>query len=337
MTDLDSSPHSDSWSDVLEVPISLGTPEELKAQLPLEWVIGECWGLWGVGSRRVICPFPDHKDDTPSFNLWAPGLNGYYTKFGCYGCGERGDAIDVIQKHYQVGYYAALDIGFNELLPEFLKSNYRVGVDTRSWISPEHVENEYAHLMQGGSDQDVYYALLEAKRMLELNGYPHREWRWSGHLNIRALSMPHYDEGGNLTGVKFRDPVNLSSKWGIRGSKYPTLYGAWRDTGAEDVVLCEGESDTVWTAYYLQGRKCDVFGLPTGANQPAVAQALELLGDRRVWMVFDGDAAGEKAAEIWRKALGDKAKRIAIAAGEDVMSCGIPVTEILGLKETNGH
>jgi hypothetical protein len=53
------------------------------------------------GSRHVaLCPFHDEK--TPSFFIFND------RRFKCFGCGEHGDVIDFVQKHYGISFQGAL-------------------------------------------------------------------------------------------------------------------------------------------------------------------------------------------------------------------------------------
>lgn len=42
-------------------------------------------------TRRCVCPFPDHKDASPSF-----GYNSLEDRFNCFGCGRNGKAVEFI-------------------------------------------------------------------------------------------------------------------------------------------------------------------------------------------------------------------------------------------------
>lgn len=309
------------------------SPKSIREQLPLEWTIGHLWGLWGVGKTRVSCPSGDHGDSTPSFNLWAPDNTGQYTKFGCYGCGIRGDVLDAIQLYYHVGFHEAIDIAVDKLIPEFQKSSYVCGLETRPESSVEEMRVVYDELCSMGHDQAILTRFQNSKFMLTTGPYPHDEWRWRGHKSISGVSHPHYSPSDELFGVKFRDKLDLSKKWGIRGSKFSYLYGSWRDQGRENVVLCEGETDTVWAAWQLRDRNCDVMGIPTGAAQQPPYEAVAQLMGRKVWILFDGDPAGRRGASNWETRLAG-AVIVDVPDGEDLMSCGISVPKLLGLKET---
>src|SRR5574343_626870 len=50
--------------------------------------------LYKAASGRLVacCPFPSHKDDTPSFSVYTDKQN-----FHCYGCHAAGDVIDLVK------------------------------------------------------------------------------------------------------------------------------------------------------------------------------------------------------------------------------------------------
>ncbi|KKL44366.1 hypothetical protein LCGC14_2366380, partial [marine sediment metagenome] len=67
------------------------TVEELKEELPIEWVISAAAGVGldevGEGRAIGICPF--HDDEDPSLDVY-----GYGTRWGCFPCGQGGDIFD---------------------------------------------------------------------------------------------------------------------------------------------------------------------------------------------------------------------------------------------------
>lgn len=302
----------------------------VKSELPLEWVLGHLWGLWGLGSQKVSCPNPTHSDSTPSFNLWQPDSAGRFMKFGCYGCSLRGDVIDAIQIHFKVQYMEALDIATNQLVPEYKSSGFLPQVDTRPVVSRDEVEVAYNELLEYGDDLAPVVRFLNEKEMLSILPYQEK-WRVRGHHLINGVSFPHYSPSGVLTGVKFRDRAKLDKKWGIRGSQFPWLYGSWRDSGRQNVVLCEGETDTIWAAYQLQKRNCDVLGLPTGAAQAPTPQQIEQLEGRDVWLAFDGDDAGHRAIEVWMERLA-RGHIVEVPLGHDLVSCKVSMANLLRTK-----
>lgn len=72
--------------------ISTNRIEDIKARLKLEDVLSRLTELKGRGDTLTgRCPF--HDDSSPSLVVWTN-----LQKFKCYGCGERGDVVDVLQK-----------------------------------------------------------------------------------------------------------------------------------------------------------------------------------------------------------------------------------------------
>lgn len=312
---------------------------DLKHDLPIDWVIQELWNLT-VTSAKQRCPNPEHIDGHPSWNVYASNGHGVLDKHSCYGCGFRGDIFDVIRETYNISFYEAVGIARDVLLPKFNGTEWNGGIDNKVQVSPEELEENWRILSGEGHDTGSYYrflAMYQKEKHIEFGKdfyeYPVHTWKWQGLRSLKALAMPHFAPTGEVNGVKLRDSRDIETKWGLVGSHYPWLYGSWRDTSQENVVLCEGETDTVYMAYQMEGRKVDVMGIPTGVRQQPSPFMLEQLRDRRVWIVFDGDDPGQEGAHIWNDALGQPEKRIIVVPnGEDVCSCGIPATELLGLK-----
>jgi len=75
---------------------------------PIETLFGEAWKRTG----RVIqvrCPFPNHRDSTPSFTIYFE-TNTWFCFGGCGG----GDSIKFIQEYCQVSFKDAVDYLLNQ-------------------------------------------------------------------------------------------------------------------------------------------------------------------------------------------------------------------------------
>jgi DNA primase len=145
-----------------------------------------------------------------------------------------------------------------------------------------------------------------------------------------VVVFPHRDWEGDLRGVRYRS-LRRGNRWSEKGSRFEQLYGAWLDRGERDVLLCEGETDTVFAAWQLQGLPVDVMGLASGAAQKPPSESIERLTGRSVWLAFDGDMAGHIATTRWANALdGIAAVRVVeLPDGEDVCSVGRPIQELM--------
>ena len=79
------------------------------------------YGLQPNGHGFVLCPF--HSEKTPSMSAYKNG-----TRWHCFGCGEGGNAIDFVEKIFNVTFIQAVarindDFGLN--LPINKKTSYR--------------------------------------------------------------------------------------------------------------------------------------------------------------------------------------------------------------------
>lgn len=306
-------------------------PPAVKAALPVEWALGHLFGVWGAGTGEMHpCPLPGHQDDTPSFNLWAPDDEGVPMRWGCFGCGANGDVIDLIREARGVGFTDACTIAVDELLPVFRMADWNPSdpqqgqYGVRRAAEPEELEHALGKLEPS---EPHLHAFLSRKGLLVPDHYVMKEWAWRGaYQGMPVVVFPHYDWNTDLRGLRLRS-VRRGNRWTVKGSRFDALYGAWRDQGHRVVVLCEGETDTVYAAWQLRSYPVDVLGLATGAAQKPPEEAIRRLEGRAVWLAFDGDMAGRIAENRWRSALDDKAeiRVIRMPDGMDVCTVGAPI------------
>jgi hypothetical protein len=315
-------------------------PAAVKAVLPLEWAIGDLFGAWGAGEAMMPCPLPGHQDDTPSFNLWAPDDDGRPMRFGCFGCGRNGDVIDAIREARGVDFLEACRIAVEEMLPRFEVADWdpTANIERAPAASPDMLMAYMTALVADHGDDVALQKFLERKG-LEVPAQYARDWRWRGVRNPNLLlAIPHFDWDGRMTGIRYRPSLRDAAKWTERGSRFDALYGAWRDQGRERVLLCEGETDTLFAAYSLHSPpwNIDVMGLPSGAAQKPGGEAVARLAGRVVMLAFDGDMAGRIATNRWRTALDGVAdvRPVPIPDGEDICSLGALFTDLLPEVQT---
>ena len=278
------------------------------------------------------CPLP-HQDDTPSFNLWAEDTDGFPLRYGCFGCGANGDVIDLIRLFSGCGFLEACRIAVEELIPAMQASSWlpadRKPTALRAAATPAQLEGA---LTRQPSLSAPVQTFIERKHMGEAGAYAVDEWEWAGAaLPAPTAVFPHYDWDQRLTGIRYRSVRREGTRWTELGSRFPALYGAWRDQGRPAVVLCEGETDTVWAAWQLRDRPVDVLGLPAGAAQKPLEAARAKLQFRTVWLAFDADMAGRIAEARWREHLAPVCNVfvIRLPEGEDVLSCGVPIRDLM--------
>ncbi|MFR8012078.1 MAG: CHC2 zinc finger domain-containing protein [Clostridia bacterium] len=82
--------------------------QEIKERLSVVDVLSR-YGFEPDGHGFLLCPF--HQEKTPSFRVYDNAKRWY-----CFGCGERGDAIDLVRKLFRLSFQQAvirMDDDFN--------------------------------------------------------------------------------------------------------------------------------------------------------------------------------------------------------------------------------
>jgi hypothetical protein len=236
--------------------------------------------------------------------------------------------IDLIRKVRGVGFSEACRIAFEELAPQVGDWKPAETLASTRPVSSEALERVLADLgPMDAADLRVLLRFMDSKGMggKELAQFAVEEWGWRGKFPALVV-MPHRDWNGRLTGIKYRSAVGRS-RWSEPGSSFPVLYGAWRDRGHAKVLITEGEGDAVFAAFELRDRRIDVLGLVSAAQTPT-EQIKQRLAGRTVFVAGDGDEAGARANQQWIQA-GIARHVVQLPEGEDVLSCGIPVRELI--------
>lgn len=274
----------------------------LLADLPLSAVL-EHFGHDGEVGEVIPCPLPGHphregKERTPSFSMF---MGETKAQWKCHGCGQRGDALDLIRALApgRMAAGAALKLAY-ELLDNLPAERKRV---TYAPVPCDHQEMAkivgMSRKLGCVSTQGVYRSLFPVASTDALSWI---ERQFSLGILSGTAVIPHWDQQRRIWGIRFRDADGKRSYPGSRMTH--SLYGAWRDHEAEFAILCEGESD-VWAvaeAYRTVGG-VDVFGAPSGAGSVVSQEGIELLRGRRVALLFDPDSAGYRGEQLWAKAL----------------------------------
>ena len=292
---------------------SLSRPAELKAALPISYIL-ERHGIpvtSNEGRLQAVCPF--HADHDPSFDVY-PWKGG--ARWGCWVCGLGGDVFDLLQKiNPGMGWAAALDLA-EGFLAELQGSDWKEPKLTpaRDWDPIE------AGRLMSSARLDPLPAL---RSLVERKGWPFTaQWlvaTWDvGGMGQEAL-IPYFSVDQEIVGLKHRSAaVRPISAPGSRLSG--VLYGEWKAFRDLPVLLCESESDC-WVSSFRVGDLYDVRGLSTGAGSNPKA-AVKLAG-RQVVVAFDGDPAGRTATDRWVPALqaqGCGVSRVDLPDGWDLAS-----------------
>ncbi len=260
--------------------------------------------------------------------MWDEDDQGLPRQYGCFGCSRRGDVMSLISELEDV-QEGELARRAEELAAEEAASPAPQRQSAKD--KPRKVV-DFAETLGGLEDGLTGTRLGGFQKYMAEKGlggepieiYAMDIWGWVP-ADRGVVAVPHRGPDTELTGIKYR---SKSRKWAAEGSRWPHLYGTWLDQGRPAVVLCEGESDALWAAWSLRGEPVDVLAIPSGVSQSIDDEWLARLRGRKLILVFDSDDAGMSAAKRWVNTRPD-ALLARLPEGEDLLSCGIPVREVL--------
>ena len=123
----------------------------------------DCFDYYGLRPDHngyVCCPF--HSEKTASLRVWKD-------HWKCFGCGEHGDSISLVQKLYGVSFVNSIktlnedfNLGFDIGKPQF--SNYRRFKTQTKKMRKERHESE----LRRQEDLEEYYDLVDAEEGLKM-------------------------------------------------------------------------------------------------------------------------------------------------------------------------
>ena len=305
--------------------------DELRRRAPLSVVAAEV-GVRVDSSGRAVCPF--HDDHDPSFSLFVDQAG--VQRWGCFPCGVSGDCFDLVQRVEGVSFGEA----FRKVLLITRESpdappppSTSVELDRNALHAYVDSAMERAHTVGCRG-----YVCIAAGFMTFENTHEEREeydshlrdlgWGVDEHGNV---VMPHWNPTYTLTGAKVR--AVGGRKWSFPGSRYEWLYGDWlsKPASQNDHLVVEGETDFAYASQEVP--LVSVLGLPSGAGYARDAWYARLTIADRVYLGFDGDAAGDEATTRWVAELTDRGVqdvyKLLVPRGLDLRSCGIPVQYLI--------
>lgn len=262
------------------------------------------YGLLGQGrghsvNRMYRCEFHDDRTASLSVNLDS-GL------WQCFGCGRKGNIE-----------------GLAKALGETLDGDVRLRLAQRQAeatenYTPAPLFDDKASRAVRALDDDQWGLWVHwcISRGIDPRSASPYKIGWSAEKG--AFTFPYMNTEGRCIGLKYRDL--RGHKWSEPESRFE-FFGP-SIVGRGEVIVCEGESDTLrtYTEVRASGDNIGVVGT-SGANLLDThwqALALQLLFARRVWLLYDADDAGDKCAENGMRVLGDKATRIRPTRGKDI-------------------
>lgn len=232
-----------------------------------------------------FCPFHP--------NTESPALSIHLSEgvFHCFGCGESGD----LPKLYR-------------LMGQKIDSGYMLSALVKSVFNEPNREHDFSvsarqfvHDLNSSRGEKCMTHFLSS-RPISRDALKHFGIGYSFEKN--AISFPYWDNS-RVTGIKYR-------AWG--GGKFSTLhssYGIYNVNavrGRPTVILCEGESDSLSAYTHLNGKIA--VGGTSGAIFDEDARrwktlSTNLIFAKRLYLAFDPDEAGDRAAEQASEVLGE--------------------------------
>ncbi len=303
-----------NWKDILNNT----DPQEMKARLSLAAVVqANGVAVRASGERLVgLCPF--HDDHDASFAIWRSEEGDELC--GCWSCDFRpGDVYTFLQRIKGITFGQALD-----LVAEYLAN----GLPEAPAIPDRVADPEAPARIRSAVESTEGNSIDLLAELLIDKGHPATaEWVASefrvGTTGRGEVVIPHFSRSGDLDAAKWRTldrkPISYS------GSQLTAMYGEWRDRGRDEIVVCEGESDTWAVAWLLRHEDVDVIGVPSGVTSKPRPEWVDPLKRRNVTILFDADPAGRRGAEAWVKSLKSVAGVVRVAMlpeGEDAVSAG---------------
>lgn len=271
----------------------------------------------------VRCPF--HEDRLPSLSIDLD--RGLWI---CFGCGLRGGLHSLATR---------LDREIDDV--EVTLRSVEASANTEYEETPDFTG--LARTLRTQLYEDRPDAVI---RFVRSRGLSPRVVKHFGLGWDRAggrIAFPYYRDE-SVFGIKYRDTNGRkSSETGTKRGVYNVDEVAYRT----NVILCEGESDTlaVWsqlTAFDIPDSiksTIGVGGIPGVSASKAQWEiwAQDFYWAKRVFIAYDADDAGDTGAELPLGAMGDKAVRMRPTKGKDMtdhfMNGG--TLEELGLGEAD--
>jgi DNA primase len=270
--------------------------------------MGPAPGRRGEHGRRLWWSCPFHEDANPSFCI-EPGKPWWR----CYGCGEHGDAANLVMKLQGVGFREAIEI-VAELAGIVAPSGRSTGTFPRPEVpsglppadalslvteaalrlwTPEGIEALAYLYGRGLTDKTIRAAYLGWTPGVMI---PTRE----GNRRFQApgVVIPWFD-GDRLTHVKIRQPEGAKPKYAEAYRDRPAVYRALGVIQpGHPLIIVEGDFDALLVGQEL-GDLAAVVTLGSASSRPDPSLLGRMLAAAPWYVATDADQAGDKAALGW--------------------------------------
>ena len=279
------------------------------AQLAID-LLGPAPGRKGERGRRWWWPCPFHNDPNPSFYV-EPDKPWWK----CLGCGERGDAANLLMRLEKIGFADAIrrltdgHLGATSYrpsprpvastppagpkgLPVAEALALVVAAEERLW-GDEGIEAR-AYLTR---ERRLTEATIRAARLGWTSGVelPTQDGR---RFTARGVVVP-WPDGDRLALVKIRQPVDRRPKYAEAFRNRPEIFlGGPLDRLGLPLVIVEGEFDALLLGQELQ-ELASVVTLGSASARPDGSTLARLFGLFPWFIATDADEAGDRAAGEW--------------------------------------
>lgn len=262
--------------------------QEIKQRLSILQVLFH-YNLKPDRNKRIRCPF--HDDKTPSMQVYPETNTVYCFSSNCKLNGKSIDSIDFIMNKEGCTKHEAI-----------LKAKTMMGAETTGTISQKQQPIDYAGIfrqMQETTPQKPFSNFVKYLEERGLNDVK-LEVAYNNGKSCRSLKncvvFPLKDKSGNITSLYGRSIVNNEESKHFYTANRKGLYPGYPTAETETIILTESIIDTATINKYTGYQSLALYGTNGLTNEHLQAiQELENL--KEIILFFDGDQAGEKAAQ----------------------------------------
>lgn len=241
-----------------------------------------------------------HDDRVPSLSIDLD--RGF---FYCFGCPEKGGIWKLAGKQGQ-----ELD-EIQVALQAYESTSNQMYEERRDFAD---LAKELRRNLYSMAPQEVTEYIV--RRDLDPRVVKHFGLGWKPFGN--CIAYPYYDDE-SVAGIKYRPKVG--KKFMETGSRR-VLYNINDLRGRPNVILAEGESDAhaVWSKTRHLDETWGIGAIPGASMTKTTFElwGLDIFWAKSVYLAFDADDAGDKAAEISTSVLNEKAIRVRPTKGKDI-------------------
>ena len=287
--------------------------QEIKQQLTIGQVL-EHYGLKANRNKMLCCPF--HDDKTPSMQVYTETNTVFCFSSNCKLHGKAIDQIDFILHHEKCTKHEAI-----------LKAKTLIGNTIIQKVEQKHQEQtDYQEIFP-----KLQAALTRSKKAIEYLksrslSYQNLEVGYNGGTHFKSLKhciiFPLKDESGNITSLYGRAIAENGKHYYTSNRK--GLYPNYPKAETQILILSESIIDTATINSHTDYKALALYGTNglTEEHKTAIQNLTQL---KEVILFFDGDEAGEMAAEKYSKELHElkpqiKISKVITPQGEDANS-----------------